>query len=730
MPLPSPILDDRSFAQLSAELKARIPVYNPQWTDHNASDPGITLVELFAFLGENLLYRFNQIPESTYLAFLRLLQLPLRPAQAARVRLVFTTDKAAGAAVPQRTLAAAGKTEFTTLDEVHAWPVSAVAVCRSRSALTADDAGSEAAEFIARTADALPPALAAAPRLYYETVLLDPAAPGTVLDGTQAVDGRLWLALLAEKGWDPGAWQAAGGDPALLNIGFEPALPAGGLDDTAACPGPGAAASAPQLLWQISTARPLTADGQPVWTALRMVADTTRGLTVPGILRLEMPRQAIDIGLPAADADLAGAGDFPPALDDERAARLIAWLRVARRNGGSLGAVKWLGVNAAGAEQARLADPQYLGDGNGQPGQVFTLARAPVLAADDDAGGDSALVLEVEEPSGWKPWTRVDDFDASGRESAIFLLDPESGRIRFGDGSRGRVPLWGQRLRARGWRYGGGVAGNVAAGAITRLSGLAGVKVANPLAASGGADAEATEDALARLPGEFRRHDRAVTASDFAELARLTPGVQVGRAECLPRFHPPTRSTRAAGVVSVMVWPEADPQHPDAPLPDAPLLRAVCARLDARRLVTTELYVIPPVYRKVAVSVALQVAEGYGIEAVRRWVELVLRQYLAPLPPYGPGGQGWPLGRRVHGPELEAAALQVEGVAFLEGLAVAAWDGSAWVAGSVDLAAWEVPELAAITVVDGLPLPAPGGALQMAPPPGVPLPFPVLRDRC
>jgi hypothetical protein len=723
MPLPSPILDDRSFAQLSAELKARIPVYNPAWTDHNESDPGITLLELFAFQAESLIYRFNQVPEATYLEFLRLLQIPLRPAQAAQALLAFSTEAAAGMAVPLRTLALAGKTEFSTLGELHVWPISAVAACRARTELKPEEAGTEVAEFIARTADALPAELAAAQRLYYETRLLE---DGQVLDADQAVDGRLWLALLAGKGFDKNEWLKPGRPPALLNIGFEPDLPAGGLDDIAACPGLAAAGSAPQLLWQISTARPLQANGQPQWAALRMVADTTRGLTQGGTLRLELPREALDIGLPSADPDLAGAGDFPPALDDERQAQLVCWLRVARRNGGGLGRVRLLGVNLVGSEQARLAEPQYLGDGNGQPGQRFTLARAPVLPESDNG----ALVLEVEQAGGWKRWTRVDDFFGSHRESTHFVLDPEAGEVRFGDGLRGRVPQWGERIRSRGQRWGGGAAGNVPAGAINKLPGLALVKVTNPLAARGGADAEGVEDALARIPGEFRRHDRAVTAGDFAELARLTPGAQVGRAECLPRFHPPTRSLNAAGVVSVMVWPQADALHANAPLPDAPLLRAVCQQLDARRLVTTELYVIPPVYRRIAVSVALQVKPGYGIEAVRRWVELVLRQYLAPLPPYGPAGQGWPLGRRVHGPELEAAALQVEGVEFLHDLAVAAWNGSAWITGSVELQPWEVPELADVTVADGLPLPPPGAGLSMAEPDGVPLPFPVLRDEC
>ncbi len=86
MPLPRPILDDRSYEQLRDELVRRIPVYTREWTDHNPSDPGITLLELFSYLGENLLYRFNQIPETTRLEFLRLLQIPLRPAQPSRAR--------------------------------------------------------------------------------------------------------------------------------------------------------------------------------------------------------------------------------------------------------------------------------------------------------------------------------------------------------------------------------------------------------------------------------------------------------------------------------------------------------------------------------------------------------------------------------------------------------------------------------------------------------------------
>jgi hypothetical protein len=167
-------------------------------------------------------------------------------------------------------------------------------------------------------------------------------------------------------------------------------------------------------------------------------------------------------------------------------------------------------------------------------------------------------------------------------------------------------------------------------------------------------------------------------------------------------------------------------------MPDRPTLELVCRWLDARRLVTTELYVIPPTYRQIAVAVGLETKAGYGVDAVRRWVELVIRQYLAPLPPFGPTGEGWPLGGPVYGRELEAAALQVEGVRFLTGLDVAWRDvGGGWTTVNrdqpVELEAYEVPELAEITVVEGPALPI--GQIP-TPPTDIPVPVPVPREEC
>jgi len=84
MPLAPPVLDDRRFGQLVDETLARARVHTPEWTNFNQGDPGVTLVQLFSFLTENLLYRTNLIPERNRVKFLQLLRVPLAAATPAR----------------------------------------------------------------------------------------------------------------------------------------------------------------------------------------------------------------------------------------------------------------------------------------------------------------------------------------------------------------------------------------------------------------------------------------------------------------------------------------------------------------------------------------------------------------------------------------------------------------------------------------------------------------------
>lgn len=83
MALPSPNLDDRRFQQLVGEAKRYVQQRAPEWTDHNVSDPGVTLIETFAYLVDQLLYRLNRVPDKNYTAFLDLLGIRLFPPAAA-----------------------------------------------------------------------------------------------------------------------------------------------------------------------------------------------------------------------------------------------------------------------------------------------------------------------------------------------------------------------------------------------------------------------------------------------------------------------------------------------------------------------------------------------------------------------------------------------------------------------------------------------------------------------
>lgn len=764
MPLIAPILDDRSFEQLFAELRQRIPVYTPEWTDHQDSDPGITLLQLFAYLGEGLQFRFNQIPEATHLAFLKLLDLPLQPARPAQALIRFESKTAHGVALYGGDQVKAGKTVFSLTQDATVWPLDCVAVAR-RSLLSEEALAQpqQLRQFIA----ALDPELRVAVQgsvdavknanadddsvAPYEVLTLASDGSSPPLDFSNTVDGCVWLALLASADLkipvadlaDPAqGLKRVEGRPLSLSVGFSPQASFPDIDQVTACsPGGG-----PSLQWQVSLAKP-RADGTVHYQPLRVAGDTSQGFSREGVVRLELPADLASLGVPAAPPGLAGTGTFPPELDDERAERLWCWLRVWRSDASRIGAVQLITLNAVPAEQVVAAQPQLLGTGTGQPDQAYTLASAPVLV---DAR--YPVSLQVEEGGVWTEWTQADTLDAASSQDRQFSIDAEAGAVRFGDGQRGRLPQLGERIRVSKYHVGGGAAGNVPAGTLSKLGDtgagptpppplrrpgevVSALKFGNPFAAYGGVDSESIDAALRRIPTELRRNHRAVARDDFASLAMQTPALQLGRAECLPLFHAPSRS-RKPGCVSVVVWPARDPQHPTAPLPDAWELAQVCGWLDRWRLVTTELYVIPPTYRRVAVSLAVKVREGYGLDAVRDWLDLLIRQYLAPLPPHGPDGQGWPLGRRVIARELEGAAMQVEGVEYIQALrldaALTQADGSeSWTATEVLLLNdWEVPALAAITTVDeATPLPAPGTGL--APPPvRPPVPVPVLKEEC
>src|SRR4051794_14187018 len=219
MALISPILDNRTFDQLRDELVNRIPAYTPEWTDHNESEPGIALLELFAHLGEALLFRFNQIPDTTKLAFLRLLGVQPRPAQPASVLLAASTELPGGVQIVKGTEARAGSLPFQTDNEVYVWPLETVAVGKV-AAPTTDLTKAEVQRRLAATsfAKVLDP-------VFYETTQVpeDPLAVGAQpLDVSETLDQSLWIAVLRKGTTDV---SQVGGRTLFVGVAFDETVP-------------------------------------------------------------------------------------------------------------------------------------------------------------------------------------------------------------------------------------------------------------------------------------------------------------------------------------------------------------------------------------------------------------------------------------------------------------------------------------------------------------------------
>jgi WD40 repeat protein len=124
MPIPLPNLDDRQFADLTAEMQARIARYAPEWTNHNIADPGIMLLELFAWQTEAFIYRINRVPDQSRIRFLQMLGGLFEPAQPAIVKFMLKAPQIAGPwTLPRDTVLTsrphiAGEVLFETLRDV------------------------------------------------------------------------------------------------------------------------------------------------------------------------------------------------------------------------------------------------------------------------------------------------------------------------------------------------------------------------------------------------------------------------------------------------------------------------------------------------------------------------------------------------------------------------------------------------------------------------------------
>lgn len=740
MPLTVPKLDDLSYDQILREALARIPVHNPDWTNFNDSDPGVTLLQLFAFMTESLLYRANQIPDRTRMKFLKLLGIGLQPAAPARG---FVTLKNERGPLEVRTVDAeldvrAGDTRFRTTQGLAIFPVEARIFYKNPlpTPKTSEEQ-SELDHYRLLYADLLEaPGTEAA--FYTTTPMPSPAADGTLPQVDlmkHTVDGCLWIALLARKGDSPQTAREAIATK-ILTLGVMPYLTP---DAVSLLPGQ----SAPdeplaKIHWEVM---------QPVKNAkyTPLSARTTVNvLASPGLVELPMPAKEDFGAYDAYEPGEEGTGDYPPSLvDTDLRDRVVTWLRLRverQGTGGSVQArVSWLDINATMVIQQTLVRGEVVGEGTGEPDQVLTLANKPVNPDTLTLSVGGVIWHRVEDLLTAEPEVRVENprvplyvtevpkTTADQPLINVYTLDPESGEIIFGDGAHGARPRRGERIVAD-YTYGGGRQGNVSAGAINRSPQLpAGYKVNNPVHTWGGDDAEDTDSAEKTIPRAVAHRDRLVTVEDFRDITLRTPGVDIARVEVVPLYDPVGKKDGIAGAVTVMVIPRFDALSPDAPRPDRLFLETVCRYLQVRRLITTEIHVHEPIYRDVYVSVGLEIMAGRASAPVIDAVKAELKAFLSPLTG-GRDGLGYPLDTAVLQRELEAIVNRVEGVRLINGLLLGQKTGGA--SETIAMARLELPRLAGLAV--GIGTPAPLSTLVQSPSVTDPIftPIPVVPDGC
>jgi predicted phage baseplate assembly protein len=615
MSLPAPNLDDRTFQQLVDEAKRLVQRRCPGWTNHNVSDPGVTLIEAFAWMTDLLLYRLNRVPDLHYVKFLELLGVTLFPPSAARAEVSFrlashqssTVRIPAGTAVSTRRTATEQAVAFATTAHLDIVPAA------SRVVAT----------------------MAAGQGVVDRTPGMGLGAAFKAFADQPQVDDALYIGLDVPA---PGN---------LLLLQFVCNVGGHGIDP-----------HHPPLRWEAWT--------PGGWVACDLERDGTLGLNVSGAVELHLPagHAVSEMGGAAAAwvrcrvVELAGYPAY-------RSAPLVVSVTAAT-----------VGGDVAALNAERVGE-EVLGVSDGTAGQVFQALRPPVLPIPGEPVVlDVGMPVEPDDAAAveWERWVQVESLADSGPDSRHFTVDATTGEVRFGPAVRqpdgtirryGAVPPKGAVLRLRGYWTGGGAAGNVAARALNVLrSSIPYVSaVYNRRPAAGGVDGETVEEAKRRGPIELRTRNRAVSAEDFEMLTRQE-APEFARVRCVPVIDGPD-----AGAVRVLVVPGVPSKDGRIPLgrlrPQEAVRERVVRALEQRRVVGVRVSVEPPSYAGVRVDAQVRRRPDTDPERVEREAVEALFGYFNPLTG-GPDGQGWPFGRPVQVGEVYSVLGRVDGIDFVD----------------------------------------------------------------
>ena len=610
MALPAPNLDDRRFQDLVDDATRMVRLRCPEWTDHNLSDPGVTLIETFAFMTDQLLYRLNRVPDRLHLTFLDLIGLRMLPPTPARTAVTFwlSTPAVTPMTIPIGTEVGTVRTELADSIVFSVWEPVEIRPCVLKSLRTKASGDPTS---IDRAAALGPPVPFAA--------FSDPPGPGDE-----------------------------------LLIGLDNPVPrcAVRLDLVCHVEGLGVNPQHPPLVWEAWT--------RNGWTGCEVERDETGGLNRDGVVVLHVPATH-QAGVQDGDrAAWLRARTVPP---EPGQTGYTASPTVTSMTACTVGAT-------GDAIHAQIVERETIGHSEGVAGQSFALSERPVLAG---VGGTVVEVSSPDGWQEWRPVEDFAASGPRDRHIVIdgyageVLFGPV---IRLADGSTrqyGAVPEKGEVVRVRRYAVGGGAIGNVAAGAIRTLrSSIPFVSaVRNRHSAHGGVDAETLEQARNRGPVLLRTRSRAVTAEDYEVLAREAVP-EAARVRCITAGE----ADVPAGSVKVLVVPAASADRgritfADLVPPETIMIR-LAERLDEVRLIGTNVMVEPPMYRGVTVVARVGARPRTNATRIADDALDALYGFLNPLPGGGPDGEGWPFGRSVRSGDIHAVLQSVRGVEFVE----------------------------------------------------------------
>ena len=602
MALPVPNLDDRRFQDLVDDAKRLVQQKCPEWTDHNVSDPGVTLIETFAWMTDQVLYRLNRVPDRNYVKFLELIGVRLFPPTAARAAITFwlagpqtsTVHIKPGTQVATRRSDTDEAIAFTTIGDLPIVP--------SRLARLASTLGGEK----------------------------------EVRDHTEALEAKTSFYCF-DKVPKP--------DDVLL-IGLSEAVPSCAVTLRFQCDieGVGVDPENPPLLWEAW-------DGY-AWSACEVDRDGTGGLNRDGDVVLHVPKSHTVSVIQQQRAGWLRARVLKPEPDQPTysASPTINGL-TAFTIGGTTEAVN-----------AELVENELLGASEGVPGQGFSLKHRPVVPG----GAAAILeVSGVDGWQEWTQAQDFVDSKPDDHHFVLDAVAGEvqlGPGVREPDGALrnyGAVPPKGARLRLRSYLIGGGGHGNVARNTISVLkSSIPYVsKVQNRRAAEGGVDGEDIENAKVRGPIVLRTRDRAVTMEDYEHLAREAvrcvtagDGADAGGVRIL--VVPAAGSSDGRLRFEQLV-------------PNEETLQRISRRLDGSRVIGTRVLVEPPVYRGVTVVAKLRPRATANATRLQADALDALYHYFHPVSG-GPDRTGWPFGRPVHVGEVYSVLQGLRGTELVE----------------------------------------------------------------